>query len=144
MLWVLVALSSIELIVVHGLIAAWSWPVAAVLSAMSLTGIGWIVALIRSMKRLPVLLGPEMLVMRIGTFRSVAVPLADAVGLRSSWDGGVVKARTTLNMALVAYPNVVLDLRSPLPGKRGVVAIAHRLDDPVGFAAALERLGAGG
>lgn len=113
---------------------------AVVLSAASLVGVGWIVALIRSMKPLPVLLTPGGLTMRVGGFRSVTVPLDDIAGLRSSWDAGVVKARGTLNLALVAYPNVVVDLHRPLPGRRGVSTIAHRLDDPAGFAAALERL----
>jgi hypothetical protein len=142
MLWVLVALSSIELVVMHGLLVFWSPMTAAILSVATLASIIWIVALIRSMKRLPVILGSETLVMRVGLFRRVDVPLADVAGLRSNWTGELVKARTTLNLALVAYPNMVLDLRRPLPGRRGVVTIAHRLDDPVGFAAALERLGA--
>ena len=140
MLWALVALGSVELVIVHGLLAAWSPPVAVVLSVASLIGLGWIVALIRSMKRLPVLIGPGGLTMRVGGFRSVTVSLDEVAGLRSRWDAGVVKARATLNLALVAYPNVVLDLRHPLPGRRGITTIVHRLDDPVGFAAALERL----
>ena len=33
----------------------------------------------------------------------------------------------------------VVDLRAPRPGRRAVRAVAHRLDDPGGFAAALNR-----
>lgn len=144
MLWMLVALSSVELFVVHALLAFLSPVVAAVLSVATLAGIGWIVALIRSMRRLPVLFGPDGVVMRVGIFRSVTVPPSDMLGLRPSWDASVTKARTTLNLALIAYPNVMMDLRRPLPGRRGVVAVAHRLDDPVGFAAALDRLARAG
>jgi hypothetical protein len=45
-----------------------------------------------------------------------------------------------MNLALIAYPNVVVDLVDPLPGRRGIRAIAHRLDDPHGFADALRAL----
>jgi len=49
-----------------------------------------------------------------------------------------VKRRNVLNCALLSHPNVLVSLRAPLPGGRGIVAIVHRLDDPAGFATALE------
>jgi hypothetical protein len=49
-----------------------------------------------------------------------------------------------LNLALIAYPSVLLDLDPPLPGRRAPTrTIAHRLDDPSGFGAAVEALLAG-
>jgi hypothetical protein len=42
---------------------------------------------------------------------------------------------------MINYPNVMLDLDPPLPsGKRRLNAIAHRLDDPAAFAAAVTPL----
>lgn len=55
-----------------------------------------------------------------------------------------MKQRSVLNLALLAYPNLVVDLVAPLPGRRGITTIVHRLDDPAAFAAAWKALGAGG
>ena len=142
MMWMLVAIGTVELAVTHVLLSFWSRPVAIGLSLVTLGGLAWIVRVIVSMRNRPVLLGADRLVMQVGTMRSVSVPLAQVAGLRPAWNAAAVKHRSVLNLALLAYPNVVVDLVAPLPGRRGVVAIAHRLDDPAAFAAALERLGA--
>jgi hypothetical protein len=144
MLWVLVALSVVELVVIHLLLAHW-WPrIALAVSVATLAGVLWLVRAIRSFDRAPVLVDEERVVLCVGTLRRVTV-LREAIdGVRlGGWSGAEVKERTTLNLALIAWPNVVVDLRAPLPGRRGIARIAHRLDDPAGFAAALERLGAG-
>ena len=141
MMWVLVALGSVELMVVHLLVSLlWGRVAALLLSGVTLAGIVWLAGVIRSMKRLPVLLDHDRLVMRVGTLRSVTVPLANIAGLRQSWDGGALQARDVLNLALIAHPNILVDLAEPLPGRRKVRAIAHRLDDPAAFARALESL----
>lgn len=137
MLWVLAALSGIELATAHLLLAHWSRTAAIVLSAATLAGVGWLVGGITSMRRRPVLLDGERLLMRAGWLKRAEAPLADVAGLVEGWDGALVRARGTLNLALVAYPNVVVALRRPLPGRRKVVRLAHRLDDPAAFADAL-------
>ena len=54
-----------------------------------------------------------------------------------------MKRRTTLNLALIAYPNVIVELATPLrSGRRTIEAVAHRLDDRSAFVAAMDRLGA--
>jgi hypothetical protein len=143
-MWVFVGLGGVELVVVHLLVALlWSRTAALVLSLVTLVSLVWLVRVIASMKRLPVQLGERELVMRVGTLRSVTVPLQQIVGLREGWTGDDLKRRDVLNLALIAYPNVLVNLRTPLPWRSGVRAIAHRLDDPAAFARALERLGAG-
>ena len=137
MMLVFVGLASTELLVVHLLLSHWSRTAALLLSVLSFGSILWLVGAIRSFRRLPVLVTPDALVMRTGTLRSVTVPLADVAGLREHWDAAALKQRNVLNLALIAYPNVVVDLRTPRPGRRAVVALAHRLDDPAAFAAAL-------
>lgn len=137
MLWVLVLLGCGELIVVHLLLALWHPRVALAISLLTLPALVWLVVGICAMSRRPVLIERDRLVMRVGTIRSVAVPLTQIAGLRTSWTGAEIKDRRVSNMALVAYPNIVVDLAAPLPGRRGIVAIAHRLDDPRAFAAAL-------
>ena len=144
MLWVLVGLSAIELVVIHLLLAVW-WPRAAsIVSLATLAGMGWLIRVILSFDRLPVRIDEYRVLLRVGTLRCVAVPRAAIVGVRlGGWSSDEIKRRSTLNLALVAWPNVAVDLYEPLPGRRGVVTVVHRLDDPAGFAAALERLGPG-
>ena len=144
MLWVLAGLSAIELIVIHLLLAVW-WPTAAtIVSLATLAGTGWLIRMILSFDRLPVRIEEDRVLLRVGTLRCVAVPRATIAGVRlGGWSGEEIKRRSTLNLALVAWPNVAVDLREPLPGRRGIVTVVHRLDDPASFAAALERLGPG-
>ena len=143
MIWVLIGLSTVELVVVHLLLAHW-WPrVAIVVAAVAAATIVWLVMVVRSFRRMRVVLDADRLLMRVGRLYSVSVPTDHISGLRSSCDGAALKRRHVLNLALVAYPNVVVDLTAPIAvGRRRISTIAHRLDDPAGFAAALNRLGA--
>ncbi len=137
MMWVFVGLASIELIVVHLLVAMWRPWVALALSALSLLSILWLVSVIRSFKRLPVVIEDDRLVMRVGTLKRIDVPRDQVKGLRETWDAADLKARGVHKLSLIAYPNVVIDIDPPV-GRRGRVrAIGHRLDDPARFAPAL-------
>lgn len=44
-----------------------------------------------------------------------------------------------LNLGLIAYPNVLVELAEPVRRRRRAIrAVAHRFDDPAAFIAALE------
>jgi hypothetical protein len=138
MLWVFFGLACTELLVVHSLLALW-WPrLAFAVSAVTLLSIIWLARAIASFRSRPVLLQPDDLVMRVGRLREVVVPLDQLAGLRESWTGDDLNKRSVLNLALIAYPNVVIDLAEPIVNRwRTVAAIAHRFDDPVAFTTAL-------
>lgn len=139
MMWVFVGLASTELVVVHFLLALWRYDVALVVSALTLPTLLWLLALIASFRRLPVQLMTDRLIMRIGRLRSIEVPLTRIVGIRSKWSSEDLKANGVANLALIAYPNVLLDLAEPVTTRRGAVsAVAHTLDDPASFRSALE------
>lgn len=142
LLWVFAFIMTGELLVTHLLVSAlWSHVAALIFSAISLAALVWTILFTRSLKRLPVLADAEGVTMRIGFLKSVPVPTASIAGLRTAWPREELKQRGVLNFALINYPNVMLDLDPPLPnGKRSLKAIAHRLDDPAGFAAAVTRL----
>jgi len=141
MMWVLFGLAVIEAAVMHLLVALWNPWVALALSVLSLAMVVWLVLLIRSFRTHPVLIGEGALVWRCGTLRSVTVPLESIGDFRSAWDNALVKDRATLNLALIAWPNIVLDLREPLMlGRRRIERLAHKLDDREAFVAALARL----
>jgi hypothetical protein len=142
LLWVFAVIMAAELLITHLLVSAlWSKVAALILSALSLAALVWTIFFIRSLKRRPVLVDAEGVTMRIGSLKSVRVPAGHIGGLRTSWLREELKQRGVLNFGLINYPNVMLDLDPPLPnGKRRLKAIAHRLDDPVTFAAAVARL----
>lgn len=144
MIWVLLGLSAIEMMVVHGLIALW-WPaLGLVLIAVSLSGMVWLVLLLRSLPRRPVLVGEGRVLMRVGTLHEIVVPADAIAGFRADWTADSLKDRRIARLSLLAYPNVVLELNRPLRvGRREVAAVAHRLDDPEGFVATVHRLAEG-
>lgn len=134
MMWVLVGLATTELVVVHLLLSFWHPRVALVLSLMSAAGLVWLIRAIASMKRLPVEIGADTLIMRAGGIKGVSVPLDAIAGVGAA---GSERDRSALNLALIAHPNVIVELREPLSGRRAPRRIAHRLDDPHAFIAAL-------
>jgi len=140
-LWVFVGLASIELLVTHFVLSFWSPTAALVLSGLTLASIGWFVLLIQSMRRLPVLLDERRLVMRVGTLRCIEVPVEAVAGLRTSFDDAALRHREVANLALLAWPNVFVELAEPVrQGDRAVRAVAHKLDDGPAFTAELTRL----
>ena len=141
-MWAFACITAVELPVTHLLISAlWSHLAATIFSVFGLVMLIWTIAFARSLKRRPVLVDGESVTMRIGSLKSIRVPADHIAGLRTSWAREELKQRGVLNFALINYPNVMLDFDPPLPnGKRSLKAIAHRLDDPGGFAAAVARL----
>ncbi|HVQ09650.1 MAG TPA: hypothetical protein VMS43_14560 [Allosphingosinicella sp.] len=144
LMWAFACIMAVELAVTHLLVSAlWSPAAAAIFSALTLAILVWIIRLIRSFKRLPVMVGPDEILMRLGSLKPVRVPAGRVAGVRTSWPSGAEKKRGVLNMALINYPNVMLDLDPDFTAtrKRPLTAVAHRLDDPAGFADAVRRLG---
>jgi hypothetical protein len=137
MMWVFFGLACTELVVVHFLVALWDWRVALALSLVSVSGIVWLGMVIASFRQLPVIVGDHQVLMRAGRLRAVRIPLGEIAEIRMRWDPEEVKGRDVLNLALIAYPNVMLELRRPLAGRRAIRRVAHRFDDPAAFHGAL-------
>ena len=138
MLWVFAALAAIELFVVHFLVSIWSVRLALLLSALTLASMVWLVLLIRSFRRLPVLLDDDKVLFRCGNLLSIQVALENVEAVRANFSSERLKARSVLNLAMLSYPNLLVELRAPIPrGRRSIDRIAHCLDDPGGFVASL-------
>jgi len=141
LLWAFVALAGTEMLVVHLLVALLlSKMVALVLTCMSLATIAWLVILIRSFGRFPVLVGDETVAMRAGFLIRIEIPRASVAAVRGAFTRAELKQPDVLNLALLAFPNLLVELDAPVPHgrrRRPVRAIAHRLDDPEGFRSAL-------
>lgn len=143
MMWVFVVLASIEMLVVHLVVVMIDWRVALVLSLLSLSTVIWIVMLIRSFRRYPVELDDARVLMRAGKLKSVEIARANIAGVRRHFTGDEIKQPGVAKLSLIAYPNVLIALREPVIGARGrkVTAVAHKLDDPDAFFAALGEMG---
>ncbi|MDT8757862.1 hypothetical protein MZO42_04060 [Sphingomonas psychrotolerans] len=136
-MWVFVGLACTELVVVHFLVALWDWRVALVLSLVSLVSVLWLIGVIRSFRRLPVVIGEGRVRLRAGRLKTIDVPLDQVAEIRTQWPGEDLKTREALNLALIAWPNIVIELRTPRPGRRAIRRIGHRFDDPAAFQTAL-------
>ncbi|MGZ8334830.1 MAG: hypothetical protein ACXWUZ_17030 [Allosphingosinicella sp.] len=138
MMWAFVALASLELFVVHFLVSIWSVTAAVVLSVLTTASIAWLVLLIRSFRRLPVIVEHETLLFRSGTLMTMRVKLADIVRVRGHFPGEALKLPSVLNFAMLSYPNILVELREPVRrGRRQVISLAHCLDEPEAFVRAL-------
>lgn len=133
----LLALQVIEVAIHHLLLAHWSAFAAYVLFVLSDVGLIYVIALIKSFRLRPVLLTPEGVRVRAGLLIDRFVSYDAIAGLETSFDSVLVKDKATLNAGLLAWPNLVLRLHDPLPGRRPRTAIAFRLDDPEPFVRAL-------
>lgn len=141
MVWILVAIAVVETSVVHLLVALWRPWVVALLSIFSVATIVWLVGAIRSFETLPVEIADGRLCWRVGRLKHAVVPLDQIKALKTNWSATDLKRRHVLNCALLAYPNTVVMLHEPLRvGRRSVCELAHRLDDPTGFATAIGSL----
>ena len=140
LIWAFVGIALVELVVTHVLVALWKPWIAAVFTLLSASGVIWFIGVIRSFKRLPVLIEDDRLIMRVGTLKRVDLARDRIGGLKEQWRAETLRHDQVLKLSLLAYPNVVIELSEPIAGRRGSVrAIGHRLDDPAGFAVALAR-----
>ncbi|WP_019833737.1 hypothetical protein [Sphingomonas sp. PR090111-T3T-6A] len=143
MLGVLLGIALVETVVVHIVaMALWGWKVAVALAVVDLSAVAMLVRLLRSFRTRPVTIEGRRLVMRLGHRTVVPVDIDDIAGFRTDWDAAAIKSKSVLNLALIAWPNVVFDLARPIEVRRRriISTIAHRLDDPVAFHAAMARL----
>lgn len=135
----LLILSAIEIAVYHLLVGHWSRAAAVVMFILSDVGFVYLLGLIKSFRFRPVLLTPEGVRVRAGFLIDQFVPLDAIVAIEGGFTGEEVRDPATLNAALLAWPNIMLQLNRPLHPrsllkKRGaVVRIAFRLDDPEPF-----------
>ncbi|MHA6722813.1 hypothetical protein [Sphingomonas sp. RS2018] len=144
MMWVLVGLSLVELLVVHLFLAHWFPRAAMLLSVVTASGVIWLVVAIAGFARRPIEIDERGVLMRVGIIRQIYLPRSAIAGVRRAIAGDEHRSQTVLNLALIAYPNVIVDLTAPVEmRRRSIRAVAHRLDDPAAFANAIDALGAG-
>jgi hypothetical protein len=134
MLWVLLVLSLIELFVMHFLISFWSETVAIILSLLTVLSIIWLVTLLLSFKKFPVILHEDCIQMHSGNLQSYTLAISNIAGLRTDITADELKEKDIVNLALLAHPNIVIDLKNGIKkdgAKKGRIinSVAHRLDN---------------
>ncbi|MDX5985010.1 hypothetical protein [Sphingomonas echinoides] len=143
MIGVLLGIAIVEMCVVHLVVGTlFGWAVALGVGVLDLSLVLGLILVLRSLRRLPVTLTGGVLTMRAGVLKSVTVPTRQIAGLRATWDAAALKESGVLNLALASWPSVVVDLHPPVLTRRGkpIHAIAHKLDDPAAFHAAIAAL----
>ena len=140
---VILGLALVETFVVHIVaMGLWGWKVAAVLALLDLSVVVALAAMLRSFRTMPVELDGRRLTMRTGRKMAITLDVDDIAAFRTNWDSDTIKRKSTLNLALATWPNVVFDLREPrkVRRRRIISTVAHRLDDPAAFHAAIAGL----
>jgi hypothetical protein len=137
-------LQLIEILVVDILVGHWSERAAMVLLAFGLWGALFLIALMKAFRIYPVLLAKDHVRVRAGTLIDVCVPLVSIDRVETAITREALKSTDILDAAILAHPNVVLCLASPIEYRplfgraRRVVRVAFRLDQPEPFLRALQ------
>ncbi|MGR6330484.1 hypothetical protein ACU5AX_15590 [Sphingomonas sp. XXL09] len=139
MMIVMATLSVIEIGVTHLVVSHFSARAAMILAVIGGLSLLYLVGVIRSLRLRPVLLTPTGIHLRVGTLADRVIAIEEIAAIEAEPAGDRVRARDTLNVGLLAWPNLLLRLREPVP-RRGlfgpkppIAAIAFRLDDPAPF-----------
>ncbi|WP_206244257.1 hypothetical protein [Novosphingobium terrae] len=135
----LLILSAIEITTYHLVIGHWNHKAAIAMFLISDVGFVYLLGLIKSFRFRPVLLTAEGIRVRTGFLIDRLIPFAAVATVETNFPGETIRDPATLNAALLAWPNVLLRLKEPLPrrslcGKQAPIRhIAFRLDEPGAF-----------
>ena len=143
-LWALLSASLLETAVLHLLLARlWSVRGSLLLLIVSILGLIWLIGLINSLVRLPLLVTDDGVRLRSGLLLDRWLPLDQIAAVNLVTDPGDLKRSDLLKASLLAYPNTLVQLVRPLPVRgrggqsRTITTVALRPDDAAGFAAAV-------
>ena len=139
----------LETVAVHALVFFLiSRTLAWVLLALSLLGLVWLLGLVNSVAKLPILVTEAGVRIRAGLLIDLWLPADQIAGVRTGLDFGNLKRPEVLRASLVVYPNVLIELSPRLSvgqgaRRREVALVALQPDDLAGFVAAVKGLKGG-
>jgi hypothetical protein len=141
-----VVLGCFEIVGVHPLVAALSPVAARALTGFELYGVAWVIGLLRSVDRLPIVLGERGIHIRFGVIYDLFVPYEAVQDLQRDRLYSVdTKRKNYLNCAFINAPDCILKLRAARRARlaytlsRDVDEIGLMVDEPKEFVAQLER-----
>jgi hypothetical protein len=134
----------VETVAVHLLLRLWS-PVAAwILTGISLYTLIWLIGDVHAVRLRPIRIQGGMLYLRLGLRWDAKIPLASILSIETPGHDDRPGGRQNLKAVLVGAPNLRLLLSEPVRAVgfygigRSVQTIDLHIDDPAGFAAALQ------
>ncbi|HEX8644708.1 MAG TPA: hypothetical protein VF702_12430 [Allosphingosinicella sp.] len=136
---VMLFLQVAEIAIVHLLLSLWFPSAALILFLIGDLMLVYMIGLVKSFRLRPVLAGATGLRVRTGILIDRFVPWSCVSAIRSDFSSERVKSRSTENAALLAWPNLLVELAAPierrslLGGTVRIEAIALRLDDRADF-----------
>lgn len=143
-LLVFISLAAIEAVAGHLMLIRAAPVVRWTVFVISDLGLLYFVALAASLSKLPIIVGPDRVVVRAGIFIEVDIPV-DAIAQVHGISSEEQRRRPgSVNMALMSQPSVFLELSRQIPatipakGERQVWRAGVRPDDPVAFISAVE------
>ena len=145
MVGTILALQLIELSVVHLLLMLWIPAFAWIMLGLSLWGLVWTLALLKSFRIRPVLLTGRTVRVRSGILFDFDIPIECIADVGASFTQDEIDNRIVLDLAILSSPNVSLRLSKPiiirtiLGRSREIQGVALRLDDNAGFVAEVAR-----
>ncbi|HEY6924951.1 MAG TPA: hypothetical protein VI653_15860 [Steroidobacteraceae bacterium] len=135
-----------EMLGVHVLLARLSPAAAWALTGFEFYGVVWVIGLLRSVDRLPIVLDERGIHIRFGVIYALFVPYEAVQELQRGRLYSVDKTRKNfLNCAFINAPDCILKLRAaravrlPYTLSRNVDEIGLMVDEPKEFLASLER-----
>ncbi len=129
----------------HFVLLRWSHVAAWICTAIDLHGLMWLIAIRRSVRLRPILIGEEFIFLRAGFMWQIDIPRENIAALRRV-SGSPPNRKTPgyLRMVIINEPQYIIELTEPavahgLYGRsRRVTRIGIAVDDPRTFAAALD------
>ena len=135
----------LETLVVHVLLLHWSPRIAWTVFALDLYGAVWMVAAARALILRPVLVGPRMVLLRMGLSWTVSID-RDLIADARMFTGPRPKRRSIdpLLIASLGGPSVLLRFHEPVVAtsmwgrRKTVTSIALAVDNPAAFLRSLD------
>ena len=145
LLYVFLALASVELLVVHFLVSLASPAAAWILSGLTALAIVQILMIVRRIKARPTLATADHLIVRSAKGHQFVLPWKQVELVEKVGFGPEPKGFDVLRASLLSHPNVLVTIQKPVRSRRfgrerSVRKIALRLDDPDTFLAVARRL----
>lgn len=140
-LWIVIALSVVEIGLVHLLVASLNPTVGALVLVLSVLSLVWLLGLANALAKRPLLVSDAGVRLRLGLLLDLWMPRDAIASVHAVTDAGDLRRPGFLKAALIAYPDTVIELARPLAVRRRPIAtIALRPDDGPAFRAAVEAL----
>lgn len=142
--WAIAALSVVETGIVHYLLAKWNVGAAWVLTAFSIYGGIWMIALARSFAMRPIIVDETGILLRKGILWRLFVPASQIERIDVEKPGA---SERTIDFAVWSEPALFIRTRGPVSAqgpfgmRRAVSVVGVDPDDASGFEAALREFG---